>query len=224
MSAKTPIVLAFPVLFSIFSNAQSEFKQAGAMSFNLVAGYQSLFRTSDVDAKLTANNFTPLATPRVCWGGEFATVEKKIILKFQFRGTGIFVKNSVREASLQTMSLALQFGQDLLPAKEKTFFFPFLGFRWFDQTILGKSTDDKKLYAGKSSFDFMGGFGLKHFFNTELRGAFNNVDISLGASLPAINGRWKNQGSEFVSGTYKLKPTWYITLSIGRGFRPASIR
>lgn len=203
---------------------QSEFKKAETFSLNLLSGYQSIYNKDDINKSLIANNFTALATPSFSVGLELAVCGGKELLKAQFRFSGLFIKENVQESSLITTTAALQYGRDLLVKKEKTYLYPFIGIRMFDNSILGNSSDGKKMDAWKINFDFMAGIGLKQFLNYSLKGVFNNFDISSGISVPAINGRWKKEGAEYITGTFKIKPTWYITFTIGRAFRPAAYR
>ena len=216
-------ILSLTLLTITKGYCQSNFKGKETFSFNLLVGYQSFFNPDDLNSKLTNNNFTKVRIPNLSLGGEFAVVGGKEVLKFQFRGTGLFAKESVQDATLQSMTISLLYGRDVLKSQDKTFLYPFVGFRMFDHTLLGQSTDGKKLNAWKVNFDFLAGVGLKQFLNADLKGIFNNIDINAGASLPAINGKWKKDGSEYVTGAYKLKPTYYLVFTIGRGFRPAVI-
>lgn len=219
--------LTFLILTSVlfkYSVGQSDFKNDGAFYFNFLIGYQSFFKADDINTKLVANNFTKLSTPGLSAGFDFGGVDKKTVLTAQFRFSGIFTNQSAKESILQSTTIGLQYGRDLLKNKERTYLYPFLGFRMFDHTLTGQSSDGKKLDALKVNFDFITGFGFKQFLNAGLKGVFNNLDLSIGASLPAINGRWKKDGAEYVTGTFKLKPTYFLTFSIGRGFRPAGIR
>ena len=210
----------------IFENGtgQADYKQNETFSFNLLIGHQSFFNSAHLDEKLLANNFTKVSAPNLSFGIEFAAVGKKDVLKTQMRGTGLFVNDDTKEATLSSTTISLEYGRDLLRSKDKTFLYPFIGFRWFDHTLIGHSTDGKKLDAWKINFDFLFGIGLKQFLNSDLRGVFNDLDLSMGASLPVINGRWKEDGAEYVAGTFKLKSTWFLTFTIGRGFRPAPVR
>ena len=195
------------------------------MAFNLLVGYPSLPTQDDIDAKLIANNFTKLNNSPLTLGIEFAIAGKKSVGKVQFRGTSIFTSKKVQEMTNQSASISFQYGYDLLPHAPKTYFYPFAGLRYFNWTIFGRSTTDKKLSAAKSNFDVLTGLGLKQFLNNDLHGVFNNVDLTGGISLPFTNGKWNgfdDTDASFISGTMKNKMTYFITLTIGRGFRPAN--
>ncbi len=194
------------------------------MSFNIITGYQSFPLTDDIDQRLLANKFESLKTSPFTLGIEFAVAGKKAILKSQFRGTSIFVSHKVKRPTLQPASISVQYGIDLLQNVPKTYLYPFGGIRYANWTLFGRSTDDKELSADKNNFDFITGIGLKQFLNDDLRGAFNNFDINFGVALSLTNGKWNGRGeadASFIEGTYKNRTSYFILLTIGRGFRPA---
>lgn len=213
-----------------FSNylslGQTNYKETETMAFNLIAGYQSFPSQADIDAKLIANKFTKLHNSPLTFGIEFAVTGKKSIGKAQFRGTSIFVSKKVKESTNQSASISFQYGYDILPKASKTYLYPCVGIRLFNWTLYGRSTDDNKLAADKNNLDMLAGLGLKQFLNDDLHGVFNNLDITLGVSFPLTNGKWGGRDdtdATFIQGTMKNKMTYFFTLTIGRGFRPAII-
>ena len=197
------------------------------MAFNLVTGYQSFPSQEDIDAKLIANKFTKLNNSPFTLGVEFSAAGKKSYIKSQFRGTNIFTSKKIQEMTNQSASISFQYGYDLLSKSPKTYIYPFVAIRYYNWTIFGKSTDSKKLSADRNLLDALTGIGLRQFLNNDLHGVFNNLDISIGLSLPLTNGKWNgldDTDASFISGTMKNKTTYFILLTIGRGFRPAKVR
>ena len=74
----------------IFTNfvllGQTNYKETETMAFNLLVGYQSFPSQDDIDAKLTANNFTKLNNSPLTLGIEFAIAGKKVLVKFNLEG------------------------------------------------------------------------------------------------------------------------------------------
>ncbi len=215
-------ILTISLLTYFISLAQTNYKQTEEMSFNLLVGFQSFPAQKDIDAKLTSNNFSKLNNSPLTFGIEFSVIGKKAIGKAQFRGTSIFTSKKVQEMTNQSASISFQYGYDLLPQAKKTFLYPFAGFRLFNWTIFGKTTFGNKLSAEKTLFDFLAGVGLRQFLNNDLHGVFNNLDINFGSSFPLTNGKWNafnNTNASFIKGTMKNQMTYFVTLTVGRGFR-----
>ena len=218
------IFLTYLLLTNFISFGQSNYKQTEQMSFNLLLGFQSFPSQGDIDAKLISNNFTKLNKSPFTLGIELSAIGKKEILKAQFRGTSLFTFKKVQEMTNQSASISLQYGYDILPKASKTYLYPFAGIRYFNWTIFGKSTTDNKLTADRSMFDLLAGLGLRQFLNDNLNGVFNNLDLNIGTSFPLSSGKWHtfdDTDISFIKGTMKNKMTYFITLTIGRGFRPA---
>jgi hypothetical protein len=208
-------------------NGQTNYKETDAIAFNLVAGYQGFPSQADIDTKLTSNNFTKLNNSPFTLGVEFAVTGKHSVLKSQFRGTNVFTSKKVQEMTNQSASISFQYGYDLLSKSPRTYLYPFAAIRYYNWTIFGKSTDGKKLSADRNLFDALMGIGLRQFLNNDLHGVFNNLDISFGLSLPLTNGKWNafdDTDASFIAGTMKNKPTFFVLVTIGRGFRPAKVR
>ena len=210
------------ILTTIISFGQTNYKETEEMSFNLLVGYQSFPAQTDIDTKLLANSFTKLNNSPFTLGLEFSAIGQKAILKTQFRGTSLFTSKKVQEMTNQSASLSIQYGYDLLPHAPKTFLYPFAGIRYFNWAIFGKSSTGTKLSADRNLFDAVAGIGLRQFLNDDLHGFFNNIDINFGTSFPMTSGNWKGYDHtdvSFIHGTMKNKMTYFITLTIGRGFR-----
>jgi hypothetical protein len=219
------LIVTLFLLTSFVSLGQTNFKETEEMAFNLLVGYQSFPAQDDIDTKLTSNNFTKLNNSPLTLGVEFSAIGKKGIGKVQFRGTSIFTSKKVQEMTNQSASISFQYGYDILPKAPKTFLYPFAGIRYFNWTIFGKSTMGTNLSAAKGLFDVLAGVGLRQFLNNDLHGLFNNLDINFGASFPLSNGKWKafnDTDASFIQGTMKNGITYFMTLTIGRGFRAAN--
>jgi hypothetical protein len=211
-------------LTSTISFSQTNYKETEQMAFNLLVGYQSFPQQDDIDSKLIAKDFTKLNNSPFTLGVEFSAIGKHSIGKVQFRGTSIFTSKKVQEMTNQSASISFQYGYDILPKASKTYLYPFAGIRYFNWTIFGKSTTDNKLTVDRSMFDFLAGFGVRQFLNDNLNGFFNNLDLNIGTSFPLTSGKWhtfEDTDISFINGTMKNKVTYFITLTIGRGFRPA---
>lgn len=216
---RTMLTLLASFLIVILSlnnlQAQLNLKQKKNFSFNIKVGYQSFSNTEALDKALTANNFTTVATPHSIVAIEFAGMAKKNIIKTQFgAGNGLFVKKSGRP-TLRTSSVSILYGRDILSEAERTYLYPFAGVRMLRYSLPGESSDGKSLKAKKDNYDIPVGIGLKHYFKSEVLYVFNNIDFNAAFTLPVVNGKWKDDGAEYVTGTYKLKPTFYFTAAIG---------
>ena len=217
-------ILIIFLLTNFICIAQTNYKETEQMAFNLLVGYQSFPAQGDIDAKLTVNNFTKLSNSPLALGVEFSAIGNKGIGKVQFRGTSIFTSKKVQEMTNQSASISFQYGYDILPKAPKTYLYPFAGIRYFNWTIFGKSTTGNNLSAAKGLFDVLAGVGLRQFLNNDLHGVFNNLDINFGTSFPLSSGKWKafnDTDASFIQGTMKNRMAYFVTLTIGRGFRPA---
>ena len=206
---------------------QCNFKETETMAFNLVLGLETFQSPGELDSNLINNNFTKLNNSPLTFGFEFSIASRKSTLKTQLRGTNIFVSRNGQEMTNQGSSISLQYGYDLLSYSFKTYAYPFIGIRYYNWKIFGKSQDEKKLSASKNEFDALIGIGLRQFLNDDLRGVFNNIDINLGVSLPLTNGKWNSADeihNSIIEGTMVNKTSYFILLTIGRGFRPAKLQ
>lgn len=214
-----PLKLYVAFLFFVvpLSNmqAQSSFKQEKHRFFNFIAGFRSMPGAARLNDRLTSNNFTNVSTPHFIFGIEYGSVVKKNILKMKFSNTGLFVGKNSLHSRIRTGSISLKYGRDILSKAERTYLYPFVGYNVFIYNLLGNSPDGKKLNAAKTDFDFVTGIGLKHFFKKDLIGLFNNIDFNADISMPVITGRWRQKGSEYLVGMYKLKSVFDFTASIG---------
>ncbi len=192
------------------------------MFFNPLIGYQTLPDSKDLDAKLISNNISTVKTPNHAFGMAFGAADRKKILFGHFFGTGLFVRPNTSSSVIKCTSISICYGRGILYTSDRTFLYPFLGARMFYIQALGKSFSEDVLDAAKTNLDAMMGITIKHFTNPNLLGVFNNFDLSCGFTHPIANGNWKFHGAEFVNGTYKAKPTFYFTFSIGRGFVAAN--
>lgn len=127
----------------------------------------------------------------------------------------MFVKKHANSSTLKTFTVALLYGRDILPNAERTYLYPFTGFKIFNYTIQGEASSGKKLDAGSVNLEIPIGIGLKHFFKSDVLYLFNNMDLNAGFSLPAISGKWKKNGAEYLTGTNTLKTTFFFTIAIG---------
>ncbi len=216
-----PMLLKLYVAFLFFiiplSNmkAQSVFKQEKHRFFNFIAGFQSMPGATRLNDRLTSNNFTNVLTPHFIFGIEYGGVRKKNLVKMKFSSTGLFVGKNSQHSRIRTNSISFKYGRDILSKAERTYLYPFVGYNLFTYNLLGNSPDGKKLNATKIDFDFVTGIGLKHFFKKDLLGLFNNIDLNAGISMPVITGRWRQKGSEYLVGLYKLESVFDFTASIG---------
>ena len=215
------LLFVYLILFlSIKTEAQSGFKQEKHQFNNFVGGYQFMPGNSKLNDRLSLNGFPDLLSPQFIFGFEYGVVYKKRIVKMKFSATGIFVGKSSKYSLVRTSDICFKYGHDILPKSERTYLYPFVGYNLIFRNLLATNSKDstgfsQKLDATKIDFDLVTGLGLKQFFKKDFIGFLTNVDINAGISIPVITDKWRNTGSQFLYGMYRLQSVFDFTASLG---------
>ncbi|HEY5463844.1 MAG TPA: hypothetical protein VIJ95_11355 [Hanamia sp.] len=210
------LFFAFLIILSFNkTQAQSSFKQEKHRFYNIVSGYSLIPATIKLNDRLTANNFPNLVSPHYIFGLDYGGVTKRGIVESEISVTGGFVGKGLSYSLLRTENISLTYGRDILPKAERTYFYPFLGYNLHSYVLLGKSSDKETLDGSKIDFDIITGLGLKCFFKRDLIGAFSNIALNAGISIPTITGKWTQTGSQYLVGIYRLQSVFDFTASLG---------
>ncbi len=206
------------VFWVIMAKAQSEIKDNGCLSIQLLTGYVTIPETDDLSAKLTANNFGPIGKHQFDLGFAFSLVWKRNIVKLQAEVGWHLASHSSRKVSMTTHGMLINYGYDLLPKSVRTFAYPFFGLKILEYSVSGKSYLGDDLNADKSKYGFATGFGLLHFFTPPVMQSYlNQIDLNVGVNIAMTSGKWKHEGAEFVAGTLHKNFNYFLTLSLGYG-------
>lgn len=219
VSMTLQILKTFFVFFTVLSfnktEGQSTFKGEKHSFYNIISGYSLIQGTSKLNNRIVANNFPDLATPHYTFGINYGSVVKKRIVEMQFNNTGVFVSKGLSYSLLRSSNISFKYGRDILSKAEYTYFYPFVGYDVHTYDLMGKSVNKEQLDASKSDFDIISGLGLKWFFRRDLIGAFSNIALNAGISIPTFTGKWRQAGSQYLVGMYKLPVGFDFTGSIG---------
>lgn len=210
------LFFAFLIILSFNkTQAQSTFKQEIHRFYNIVSGYSLMPGASKLNARLYSNNFPNLVSPHYIFAVNYGSVSKRGIVEMEFAGTGGFVGKGLSYSLLRTSSISFKYGRDILPKVEHTYFYPFAGYNIHSYFLTGKSSDKEQLNATKYDFDIVTGLGLKQFFRKDFIGCFTNISVEAGISIPTITGKWRQTGSQYLSGMYRLQSVFDFTASLG---------
>ncbi|MDQ2719668.1 MAG: hypothetical protein M3Z26_07920 [Bacteroidota bacterium] len=215
------LIGAFLILLVTFysTQAQSDFKQKKHRFFNIIGGYRLMPGSSKLNNRLASDYFPKLFSPHYIFGIDYGSASKRGIVKMQFSNTGAFVGKSSHYSLLRTASISFKYGSDILPKVARTYLYPFVGYNLLIYNFVSNnstdSTEGQKLSATKIDFDLVTGVGIKQFFKKEFIGLFSNIDINAGISIPTITGKWRQKGSNYLVGMYRLQSVFDFTASIG---------